>query len=89
MGRKQGHAKRKVLPSRATIEDATATNDSDFEDPKDEDDEFEEAPAPKRKRARITQTTKSAPRKRQVRGKRGRLQGLMRMPIDIFTEIAL
>ncbi|KAG9116822.1 hypothetical protein FRC07_007425, partial [Ceratobasidium sp. 392] len=66
-------------------------HDTDFEDTKEEDDDFEEheVPAPKRKRARTARTTKSAPRKRQVRGKQGRLEGLMRMPIDIFAEIAL
>ncbi|KAG8693327.1 hypothetical protein FRC08_009194 [Ceratobasidium sp. 394] len=83
--------KRKTLSSRVKNEENTATNDSDFEDTKDEDEDFEEEEetAPKRKRARTTKATKAAPRKRQVRGKQGRLEGLMKMPVDIFTEIAL
>ncbi|KAG9121918.1 hypothetical protein FRC07_001903, partial [Ceratobasidium sp. 392] len=66
-------------------------HDSDFEDKKEEGDEFEEheISAPKRKRACTTRATKPAPRKRQVRGKQGRLESLMKMPTDIFTEITL
>ncbi|KAG9119697.1 hypothetical protein FRC07_005144, partial [Ceratobasidium sp. 392] len=61
------------------------------EDTQGEGDEFESkgASAPKQKRARTSQAKKSAPRKKQVRGKQGRLEGLMKMPTDIFTEIAL
>ncbi|EUC59831.1 hypothetical protein RSOL_325090 [Rhizoctonia solani AG-3 Rhs1AP] len=43
---------------------------------------------PSRKRPRDAANTTQAPaRKKQVRGKQGRLAGLMNMPIDIFTEI--
>ncbi|KAG8748193.1 hypothetical protein FRC11_012086, partial [Ceratobasidium sp. 423] len=42
---------------------------------------------PPRKRQRDTASTSRAPCKRQVRGKQGRLAGLMNMPIDIFTEV--
>ncbi|KAG8709908.1 hypothetical protein FRC09_000400, partial [Ceratobasidium sp. 395] len=86
---------KKILPG---VKEEAGNNDSDFgeitdkpEDTKEEDEEFEEKEtvAPKRKRARTARVTKSAPRKRQVRGRQGRLEGLMKMPIDIFTEIAL
>ncbi|KAG8724439.1 hypothetical protein FRC09_018727, partial [Ceratobasidium sp. 395] len=76
---------------RSGVKEEVGNNDSDFEDTKEEDEEFEEKEtvALKRKRARTARVTKSAPRKRQVRGRQGRLEGLMKMPIDIFTEIAL
>ncbi|KAG8718246.1 hypothetical protein FRC09_012950 [Ceratobasidium sp. 395] len=82
-------SKRESSPTAtAEAEDANEKLDSDFEDLKGENGELEPA-APKRKRARAPQATNTAPRKKQVRGKQGRLEGLMKMPIDIFTEIAL
>ncbi|KAG8693976.1 hypothetical protein FRC09_010142, partial [Ceratobasidium sp. 395] len=69
----------------AEVEDASEKLDSEFEDLKDANHEMEPA-APKRKRARASQVTNTVPRKKQVRGKQGRLEGLMKMPIDIFTE---
>ncbi|KAG9118839.1 hypothetical protein FRC07_006453, partial [Ceratobasidium sp. 392] len=77
----------KSKASSAQRKEEPGAHDSDF-DQKEDDDEFEEheISAPKRKRARTTRATKSAPRKRQVRGKQGRLEGLMKMPTDIFTE---
>ncbi|CUA77981.1 ATP-dependent helicase/deoxyribonuclease subunit B [Rhizoctonia solani] len=43
---------------------------------------------PRRKRTRDTiNATRTPNRKKQARGKQGRLAGLMNMPIDIFTEI--
>ncbi|KAG8681866.1 hypothetical protein FRC11_000572, partial [Ceratobasidium sp. 423] len=52
-----------------------------------------ETQVPPRKRPRDTSSTNQAAsssqapaRKKQVRGKQGRLAGLMNMPIDIFTE---
>ncbi|QRV72002.1 hypothetical protein RhiJN_00016 [Ceratobasidium sp. AG-Ba] len=71
-------------------EDLAGKQDSDFEDTKDEEANFEAARSarPKKKRARTAQTTQPVPRKKQTRGKQGRLAGLMQMPIDIFTEIA-
>lgn len=50
--------------------------------------EEEVVKAPKRKRARKDQVAKPLARKKQVRGKQGRLEGLMNMPIDIFTEVS-
>ncbi|KAG8752935.1 hypothetical protein FRC12_011739 [Ceratobasidium sp. 428] len=82
-------SKRESSPTAtAEAEDANEKLDSDFEDLKGENGEPEPA-APKRKRARASQATNTIPRKKQVRGKQGRLEGLMKMPIDIFTEIAL
>ncbi|KAG8768864.1 hypothetical protein FRC12_005321 [Ceratobasidium sp. 428] len=78
-------SKRESSPT-AEVEDANEKLDSDFEDLKDANHELEPA-VPKRKRARASQTTNTAPRKKQVRGKQGRLEGLMKMPIDIFTEV--
>ncbi|KAG8726926.1 hypothetical protein FRC12_022979, partial [Ceratobasidium sp. 428] len=72
----------------AEVEDASEKLDSEFEDLKDANHEMEPA-APKPKRARASQVTNKVPRKKQIRGKQGRLEGLMKMPIDIFTEIAL
>ncbi|KAG8790872.1 hypothetical protein FRC12_010796 [Ceratobasidium sp. 428] len=44
--------------------------------------------APSKKRARSNQVTAKNRPKKYVRGKQGGLQGLMKMPIEIFNEIA-
>ncbi|KAG9073857.1 hypothetical protein FS749_014613, partial [Ceratobasidium sp. UAMH 11750] len=46
----------------------------------------DESLAPSKKRSRLS-TANAGPRKR-VRGKRGGLQGLMKLPVELFTEIA-
>jgi hypothetical protein len=75
------------------IDEAWVTNWmrlADIDETKSEDDDFEKEEvisAPKRKRQRITQAAKPTTRKKHVRGKQGRLEGLMRMPIDIFIEV--
>ena len=60
--------------------------------PVDKSDEYyseeEVIKAPKRKRVRMDQATKAPTKKKYVRGKQGRLEGLMNMPIDIFTEVS-
>jgi hypothetical protein len=67
---------------------ANARRFANVDERKCEDDDFEEEiPVPKRKRQRTTQAAKPTTRKKHVRGKQGRLEGLMRMPIDIFTEV--
>ncbi|QRV82284.1 hypothetical protein RhiJN_10299 [Ceratobasidium sp. AG-Ba] len=68
-------------------ENTNEKHQSDFED--DEQFEHKEASGSKRKRVQPAQSTKLAPRKKQVRRKQGRLEGLMKMPSDIFIEIAL
>ncbi|KAG8733133.1 hypothetical protein FRC11_008541, partial [Ceratobasidium sp. 423] len=55
--------------------------------PTEHESEPEAQVPPPRKRRRDAASTGHAPRKRQVRGKQGRLAGLMNMPIDIFTEV--
>ncbi|KAG8744071.1 hypothetical protein FRC10_010856 [Ceratobasidium sp. 414] len=62
-------------------------------DRKGEDDEYDssnqgDVPTPSKKRARSEQTIAKSTRKKYVRGKQGGLKGLMKMPVDIFTEIA-
>ncbi|KAG9094596.1 hypothetical protein FS749_012171 [Ceratobasidium sp. UAMH 11750] len=47
-----------------------------------------DTPAPSKKRARSEQGITKSTRKKYVRGKQGGLEGLMKMPVDIFTEIA-
>ncbi|KAF8596724.1 hypothetical protein BDV93DRAFT_480023 [Ceratobasidium sp. AG-I] len=42
----------------------------------------------KSKRARSSIAKPKAPRKRYVKGKQGGLEGMMKMPLEIFTEIA-
>ncbi|KAG8767564.1 hypothetical protein FRC12_006170 [Ceratobasidium sp. 428] len=56
--------------------------------PDDNLSERDDKPTRDKKRARTSQATSQAGRKKYVRGKQGGLQGLMRMPIEIFTEIA-
>ncbi|KAG8752476.1 hypothetical protein FRC12_011936, partial [Ceratobasidium sp. 428] len=56
--------------------------------PDDDLPEEGDKPTRGRKRTRTSQVTLHASRKRHVRGKQGGLKGLMRMPIEIFTEIA-
>lgn len=56
--------------------------------PTGDDSEYDEPKEAIPKRQRTSQVTNSATRKKQVRGKQGRLAGLMKMPIDIFTEVS-
>ncbi|KAG8755646.1 hypothetical protein FRC12_010818, partial [Ceratobasidium sp. 428] len=56
--------------------------------PDDDLPEEGDKPTGGRKRARTSQVAFQASRKKHVRGKQGGLKGLMRMPIEIFTEIA-
>ena len=56
--------------------------------PVEDDSEYEEPQEPKTKRQRALLVAKATTRKKQVRGKQGRLAGLMKMPIDIFTEVS-
>ncbi|KAF8597247.1 hypothetical protein BDV93DRAFT_527545 [Ceratobasidium sp. AG-I] len=54
-----------------------------------EDSDGEPVPkARKPKRARSSVAKPKAPRKKYVRGKQGGLEGIMKMPLEIFTEIA-
>ncbi|KAF8596726.1 hypothetical protein BDV93DRAFT_50957 [Ceratobasidium sp. AG-I] len=54
-----------------------------------EDSDKEPVPkARKAKRARSSVAKPRAPRKKYVRGKQGGLEGMMKMPLEIFTEIA-
>ncbi|CAE6473821.1 unnamed protein product [Rhizoctonia solani] len=52
------------------------------------DSEQEEQKPPPRKRQRTAKPAKAVVRQKQVRGKQGRLAGLVNMPVDIFTEVA-
>ncbi|KAF8596717.1 hypothetical protein BDV93DRAFT_527881 [Ceratobasidium sp. AG-I] len=56
----------------------------------DEEDEVDQDGPEGRmpKRARFNDPKPKAPRKKYVRGKQGGLQGMMKMPLEIFTEIA-
>ena len=65
------------IPIAFLVESKSAEEDSEYDEPKE--------PMPKRLRA--AQVLKATPKK-QVRGKQGRLAGLMKMPIDIFTEVS-
>ncbi|KAG8721007.1 hypothetical protein FRC09_008628 [Ceratobasidium sp. 395] len=56
--------------------------------PNDELSEQEDKPTRNKKRARTSQAASRAGHRKYVRGKQGGLQGLMRMPIEIFTQIA-
>ncbi|CAE6528355.1 unnamed protein product [Rhizoctonia solani] len=60
--------------------------DPSFEDV-DSEQEDQQPPPRKRQRA-AARPAKAITRKKQVRGKQGRLAGLVNMPIDIFTEVA-
>ncbi|CAE6397249.1 unnamed protein product [Rhizoctonia solani] len=51
------------------------------------DSEQEEQKPPPRKRQRTAKPAKPVVRQKQVRGKQGRLAGLVNMPVDIFTEV--
>ncbi|KAG8718247.1 hypothetical protein FRC09_012951 [Ceratobasidium sp. 395] len=80
-------SKRESSPT-AEVEDANEKLDFEFEELKDANHELEPT-APKRKRAHTSQATTTAPHKKQIGGKQGRLEGLMKMPVDIFTETVL
>ncbi|KAG8795623.1 hypothetical protein FRC12_011969 [Ceratobasidium sp. 428] len=54
----------------------------------DNTSEEDNAPAPIQKRARLNSGAAKPTQKKHVRGKQGGLEGLMKMPIEIFTEIA-
>ncbi|KAF8597244.1 hypothetical protein BDV93DRAFT_499788 [Ceratobasidium sp. AG-I] len=56
----------------------------------DEEDKVDQdgLKARKTKRARFDVPKTKTPRKKYVRGKQGGLQGMMKMPLEIFTEIA-
>ncbi|KAF8600706.1 hypothetical protein BDV93DRAFT_525280 [Ceratobasidium sp. AG-I] len=71
------------------VDDAAPDPDVVDAEQVEDDSEYDEPKEPKPKRQRTSQVAKAATRKKQVRGKQGRLAGLMKMPIDIFTEIAL
>ncbi|KAG8683877.1 hypothetical protein FRC11_012949 [Ceratobasidium sp. 423] len=64
-----------------------ARRDPSFEDLESEQ-EYQQPPPRKRQRA-AAKPAKAVARKKQVRGKQGRLAGLVNMPIDIFTEVGI
>ncbi|KAG8795864.1 hypothetical protein FRC12_008587 [Ceratobasidium sp. 428] len=53
----------------------------------DNTSEEDNAPAPIQKRARLNSGAAKPTQKKYVRGKQGGLEGLMKMPIEIFTEV--
>ncbi|KAF8595006.1 hypothetical protein BDV93DRAFT_564826 [Ceratobasidium sp. AG-I] len=69
------------------VDDAAPDPDVVDAEQVEDDSEYDEPKEPKPKRQRTSQVAKAATRKKQVRGKQGRLAGLMKMPIDIFTEV--
>ncbi|KAH7332971.1 hypothetical protein B0J17DRAFT_677073 [Rhizoctonia solani] len=60
--------------------------DGNFED--DESDKEEQRPPPRKRQRVAPKPTQAMTRKKQIRGKQGRLADLVNMPIDIFTEVA-
>ncbi|KAF8749232.1 hypothetical protein RHS01_10187 [Rhizoctonia solani] len=74
-----------VIDDTLPFDDESVKAESEY----DQSDHEEPQYRPLRKRQRISTDPEGAQvRKRQVRGKQGRLAGLVNMPIDIFTEIA-
>lgn len=53
----------------------------------EDSDEEDKPKVRKAKRARSTVPKPKGPRKKYVRGKQGGLQGMMKMPLEIFTEV--
>ncbi|GAB1527076.1 hypothetical protein RhiTH_010251 [Rhizoctonia solani] len=72
-----------VIDDTLPFDDESVKAESEY----DQSDHEEPQYRPLRKRQRISTDPEGAQvRKRQVRGKQGRLAGLVNMPIDIFTE---
>ncbi|ELU40973.1 hypothetical protein AG1IA_04997 [Rhizoctonia solani AG-1 IA] len=73
-----------VIDDSLPFDDDSVKAESEY----DQSDHEEPQYRPLRKRQRISTDPEGAQvRKRQVRGKQGRLAGLVNMPIDIFTEV--
>ncbi|CUA72615.1 hypothetical protein RSOLAG22IIIB_10183 [Rhizoctonia solani] len=54
----------------------------------DENSHYELARGRPSKRGRTDTSRKKAPRKKHIKGKQGGLEGVMKVPIEVFTEIA-
>ncbi|KAJ1300166.1 hypothetical protein OPQ81_011918 [Rhizoctonia solani] len=63
-----------------------ASVESEYE--QSEDEESPPKPSPRKRQRSSAKPAKAQASKKHVRGKQGRLAGLVNMPIDIFTEIA-
>ncbi|CAE6485775.1 unnamed protein product [Rhizoctonia solani] len=73
-----------VIDDTLPFDDDSVKAESEY----DQSDHEEPQYRPLRKRQRISTDPEGAQvRKKQVRGKQGRLAGLVNMPIDIFTEV--
>lgn len=54
---------------------------------KDQYSDRNDSPLQKAKWHRTSNAKTQAPRKKHVRGRQGGLQGIMKMPLEIFTEV--
>ncbi|KAG8682670.1 hypothetical protein FRC09_016621, partial [Ceratobasidium sp. 395] len=64
------------------LENRGATNGEDSSE------QDQDLPPPRKKRTRTSQLTKSSNTRKYVKGKRGGLSSFMKLPVEIFTQIA-